>query len=111
MSPTETFDWLSITWTNIGRNQQHYIQSATINDADTIDIANKMPNNGMNICRFYEENTSQLTFAPIMKFGDTAFYGMGVTNDGRILYIQMSRSSSSIQQLRVQIHCFGTPIQ
>lgn len=50
----------------------------------------------MNICRFYEENTSLLTFAPIMKFGNTAFYGMGVTNDGRILYITMSRSSSSL---------------
>ena len=109
--PPEIFDWLRINWTNVGRNQQHYIQSATISDTDTIDIANKMPNNGMNICRFYEENTSQLTFALIMKFGDTAFYGMGVTNDGRILYITMSRSSSSIQQWRVQIHCFGTPIQ
>lgn len=69
--PPEIFDWFSINWNNVGRNQQHYIQSATISDADTIDIANKMPRNGMNICSFYEENTSQITFAPIMKFGDT----------------------------------------
>ena len=109
--PPEIFDWSRITWNVIGRNQQHYVQSATINDADTIDIAKKMPRNGMNICRFYEENTTQITFAPIMKFGDLGFYGMGVTKDGRVLYITMTRTSSSINSFMVQIHCFGTPIQ
>lgn len=109
--PPEIFDWSSITWSVGGRNPQHYVQSATINDADTIDIAQKMPRNGMNICRFYEENTSQITFAPIMKFSDVGFYGMGVTNDGRVLYITMIRTSSSINSFMVQIHCFGTPIQ
>ena len=65
----------------------------------------------MNICSFYEENTSQITFAPIMKFSDMAFYGMGVTKDGRVLYITMIRNSPSINSFKVQIHCFGTPIQ
>lgn len=109
--PPEIFNWRSINWTTGGRNQQHYIQSATINDADTIDIANKMPRNGMNICSFYEKNTNQLTFAPIIKFSDTVFYGMGVTKDGRVLYITMTMTSSSINSFSVQIHCFGTPIQ
>ena len=109
--PPQIFDWTRISWVNVGRTQQHYIQSATISDADTIDIANKMPRNGMNICSFYEENTSQITFAPIMKFGNTAFYGMGVTKDGRVLYITMTRTSPSINNFSVQIHCFGTPIQ
>lgn len=111
MSPPEIFDWSNVDWSLVGRNPQHYLQSATINDADTIDIANKMPRNGMNICSFYEGNTSQITFAPIMKFGDTGLYGMGVTNDGRLLYIRMRRNSSSIQSFNVEIHCFGTPIQ
>ena len=94
----------------MGRNPQHYLQSATITDTDTIDIATKMPRNGMNICRFYEQNTSQVTFAPIMKFGDNIFYGMSVTKDGRLLYITMKRNSTSIQSFDVEIHCFGEPI-
>ena len=110
MSPPEIFDWSSVDWNLTGRNPQHFLQSATITDADTVDIATKMPVNGMNICRFYEGTTSQITFAPIMKFGDTGLYGMGVTNDGRLLYIIMRRNSSSTQFFNVEIHCFGESI-
>lgn len=109
--PPEIFDWGSIEWQVQGVSPQHYAQYATIRDGNTMGIANRMPANGVNICRFYEQQTGNITLAPIMKFGTNLLLGMGVTNDGRVLYIRMEQNPPGSNIFVVNIHCFGTAIQ
>lgn len=73
-----------------------------------------MPVWGTNICLFKDANSNSNIYALIVKISNLSFNGMGITNDGRVVYIIMKEPkllASTINELNIDISIFGEAIE
>ena len=115
-APPEIIDLRDIAWGG-SCSLKKCIQTGNISQnshSDIISLANKMPVWGTNICLFKDMNSNSNIYALIVKTSNLSFNGMGITNDGRVVYIIMKEPkllASTINELNIDISIFGEAIE